>query len=396
MTCRGRRPAASPGTAAVGSGIIGPAVLVTAPAVRALGRLGRLRLLGRRLVRPFHGLVELVVAEVRLVERVAAASVGQREARRGAHVVRVHRVRPAPRGVRDGGAREDDVGAHPVDLHLGAQRGDAHELGVGQRDRRQPGAGVDQAGAQGVLVGGEPCREPLGVGVVGQAAAHDLGAQGDVARGRDVHGEPEAVEQLGPQLALLRVHGADQQERRGVGQRDAVALDVRATRGGGVEEEVDEVVVEQVDLVDVEHAAVRGREQPGAHGGAAVGEDLLEVQRPGDPVLRRPDRQLHQPHRASLAGRVGGERSVGALLAGVEVDREAVTGDDLDRRQQRRERPDDRRLRRALLPAHQHAADARVDRGEHEGQPQVLVADHGREREGQRVSSRRGSRVGRP
>ena len=35
---------------------------------------------------------------------------------------------------------------------------------------------------------------------------------------------------------------------------------------GGVEQQVDEVVVQQVDLVDVEHAAVRGGEQAGLVG----------------------------------------------------------------------------------------------------------------------------------
>ena len=79
----------------------------------------------------------------------------------------------------------------------------------------------------------------------------------------DLDGEPEAVEQLRAQVALLGVHRADQQEARGVGDGDAVALDVLAAQRGGVEQHVDQVVGQQVDLVDVEHAAVGRGEQAG-------------------------------------------------------------------------------------------------------------------------------------
>ena len=167
-----------------------------------------------------------------------------------------------------------------------------------------------------------------------------------------------------------------------MGERDPVALHVGAPGGGGVEEEVDEVVVQQVDLVDVEHAPVRGGEQTGLHRAAAVGEDLLQVQRADQPVLGGPDRELHEPCRTPLDGRVGAERAVRALLARLDVDPEAVTRAHGDLGQQRRERPDDGRLRRPLLPAHQHAADPGVDGREQQGQPQVRVADDGREGEG--------------
>ena len=43
-----------------------------------------------------------------------------------------------------------------------------------------------------------------------------------------------------------------------MGHRHAFPLDVGATHRGGVQQQVDQVVVQQVDLVDVEHPAVRG------------------------------------------------------------------------------------------------------------------------------------------
>ena len=74
----------------------------------------------------------------------------------------------------------------------------------------------------------------------------------------DVQADP--VGELRPEIALLGVHGADQHEAR----RMAIETPSRSTRvdahGGGVEQHVGEVVVEQVDLVHVEDAAV-GRGQ---------------------------------------------------------------------------------------------------------------------------------------
>ena len=84
----------------------------------------------------------------------------------------------------------------------------------------------------------------------------------------DVDAQPEAVEQLRAQLALLRVHGAHQHQPRRVRQRHALALDGVDAHRGGVEEHVDEVVVEEVDLVDVEEVAVGGGEQARARNGA--------------------------------------------------------------------------------------------------------------------------------
>ena len=153
------------------------------------------------------------------------------------------------------------------------------------------------------------------VGLERQPPAHHLDPRVDVARGPHLDGQPEPVEQLRAQLALLRVHRADQQERRRVRHRHAVALDVRAPHRGGVEQQVDEVVVQQVDLVDVEHAAVRVGEQPGLVGAHALGQRALQVERPDQPVLGRADRQLDQPGRAGAPRPRRTRRPCGAVRA---------------------------------------------------------------------------------
>ena len=102
--------------------------------------------------------------------------------------------------------------------------------------------------------------------------------------------------------------------------RDRVALDVADAHRGGVEQDVDEVVGQQVDLVDVEHAAVRARQQPGLEG-ALAGQRAAEVQRAHEAVDRRADRQLDERRRALLHDGVrlhhpSGARSPGAKQNG--------------------------------------------------------------------------------
>ena len=81
---------------------------------------------------------------------------------------------------------------------------------------------------------------------------------------------------------------------------------------GGVEQQIDEVVVQQVDLVDVEEAAVGGGEQPGLEGLHAFGQRAFEVEGADEPVLGRADRQLDEPGRAAASRRAGGVRAVRA------------------------------------------------------------------------------------
>ena len=83
-------------------------------------------------------LVEGLARPSRLVERVAAAPVRQREPRGGPHVLLGHRVGAPPCRVRRRRAGDHEVGAHAVDVERRAHRRDPAQLGVGQRTRRQP------------------------------------------------------------------------------------------------------------------------------------------------------------------------------------------------------------------------------------------------------------------
>ncbi len=221
---------------------------------------------------------------------------------------------------------DDQVRAHAVHVERRADRGDPAQLGVGQHHRGQPGPRVGDPARRRRLDLGERRGEGRRIRLERHPPAHDLDAGVDVARRPDLDGEPEPVEQLRPQLALLRVHRPDQQERRGVRHRHPVPLDVRAAHRGGVQQEVDEVVVQQVDLVDVEHAPVRLGEQPGLVGADALGQRALQVQRPDQPVLGGADGQLDQPRRARVPGR-GRRREQGQAVPPAHLGVGAVVAD---------------------------------------------------------------------
>ncbi len=168
--------------------------------------------------------------------------------------------------------------------------------------------------------------------------------------------------------------------------RHPVTFHVGDTEGGRVQQQVDEMVVQEVDLVDVEQAAMGGGEQPRPQRGDAFGERPVEVDRSGDPVLRGADRQLHQARRPGARPRLRWMRAVRA----VGVNRGRVTGEPaagyhVHRWEQRGEPSDRGRLGRALLAADEDPADRRGHRVEDEREPQVVHAHH----RGQRVGRHR-------
>src|SRR2546430_11213953 len=142
--------------------------------------------------------------------------------------------------------------------------------------------------------------EAVGVAFPACALLDDRYALVQVADAFDVDTEPEAVEQLRPQLALLRVHGPDEDEPRRMRDRHALALDWVDAHGGGVEKHVNDVVVEKVHLVDVEDVAVGLGQDSGLETARAFFERGLEVDGPDHTVLGGVDGQLddsHPPHR---------------------------------------------------------------------------------------------------
>ncbi len=248
---------------------------------------------------------------------------------------------------RAGRLGHDDLAAVPRDLELrgdpGAQRqGVIAEPHIGDRLacglQRVPALAVE-SGAPVQPRGGRPDALLLEA----QDRPQDLATHQRVEfrAHRDQQAEP--VEELGAQRAFLGVHGADQ----GEGQRDlrlvqALALYGQQAGGDHVEDEVDDVVVQQVDLVDVEHAlSTRLFEQSGL-GLGLPGHQGVDPPAPDDPVVGHVHRQRHRQLAVHHAG----------------------------------ERPYDRRLGCATLPADQHPAHGRHHVRDLESTSQSVLPDH--------------------
>ena len=247
--------------------------------------------------------------------------------------------------------RAHEVTADTVEVELRADRRDPHQLAFGDRYR------ADECPSRGDAL--RQC--PLGLGPLSgerrrrrvevHSPAHDPSARLHVARTGDLHAEAEAVEQLRAELTLLGVHGAHEQEARVLHDADPIALDGHLTRGGSVQQGVDEVVAQQVDLVDVEHAAVGAAEQAGLDT-VIAGQGGAQVEGPDQPVQRRTERQLHQRGRGVGSGRPpehGCQRAHG------------------------------RRLRGAPFTPHEHAPDHRVHGAHEQRLHEVLLTDDRRQ-----------------
>ncbi len=98
--------------------------------------------------------------------------------------------------------------------------------------------------------------------------------------------------------------------------RDALALDGVLPHRRGVEEHVDDVVVEQVHLVDVEDVAVGLGEDARLELLLTALDRRLDVDRADDAILGRVDGQLDDAHPAAPARqRVATRHALGALRA---------------------------------------------------------------------------------
>ena len=128
-----------------------------------------------------------------------------------------------------------------------------------------------------------------------QASFNQLGAHGEIPLAVDLHNQAESVEKLGPQIALLRVHGAHQHKPCWMGITDTLTLHCVDAHGGAVKEHIDDMVVQKIDLIHIEDVAVGLGQQSRLKDLFAFFDGLLHVQRADHPVFRGADRQFNHP-----------------------------------------------------------------------------------------------------
>src|SRR5579885_3621941 len=97
-------------------------------------------------------------------------------------------------------------------------------------------------------------------------------------------------------------------------ERHALALHRVDTHRRRVEQDIDEMIGEQVDLIDVENAAMRRREQPWLKRAPPLAQSTLEIESAQHTILGGPQRQInerygHFDNLASLRVYPGGIRA---------------------------------------------------------------------------------------
>ncbi len=134
------------------------------------------------------------------------------------------------------------------------------------------------------------------------------------------------------------------------------------------------MILEQIDLVDIEKAAMRARQQTGLERLDAGRQRALEIERADDAVLGRTQRQIDEGDRDLRPGRAWSAILIPPLARG-------------DRRQKRGERAHRRRLARPPIAEHHHPADPRIDRGDQQRLLHLVLADDRGKRKGMRMAN---------
>ena len=227
--------------------------------------------------------------------------------------------------------------------------------------------------------------EALRVAFVRHAALHDRHALPRVGDAVHVHTQRKAIQELRPEVALLGVHGADQDEAGRVAEADPLPLHHVHAHGRGVQQQVHDVIVQQVDFIHVEQAAVGRGQHARLEMALAVLDGLLDVQRAHHAILGGADGQVHEAG-ATLRDRqrFTARQPIPAVVAqGVDaagVAGERTVGDHLDLGQQVGQGARRGGFGGAALAADQHAADRVADGIQDQGPLHALLADDGGER----------------
>src|SRR6202521_1766594 len=195
----------------------------------------------------------------------------------------------------------DQVGPMPVHLEADVELGERAKDPGRHDDMREANDRLgDPRPNLGILLG-EPLAEFGRVRFPFLPPLDDLDPLPDVLDAFDIDRQTESVEQLRAEVAFFRVHRPDQDEACRMPDRNTFALHHVYTHGCGIQQHIDQVVVEQVDLVDVQDVAVCLGQDARLEAALAALDCGLDVDRPDDPVLRGVDRQLDDTHAASGA-----------------------------------------------------------------------------------------------
>lgn len=179
--------------------------------------------------------------------------------------------------MRYGGSQNDDIPAMAVDLHACRELADRAEILLGVLNFGNQGAGAGNTFGKSVLRCSPRLAKFHRVTLVLEGALQDSHALGRAVDACDIYAKGETVQQLWTQLPLFRVHRADQNEASWVAERNALALDYVDSHGGGIQKQIHDMIVEQVDLVDIEQTAIGRGQDAGLEATLALFYRLFDI-----------------------------------------------------------------------------------------------------------------------
>mmetsp|Transcript_6747 Transcript_6747/g.15782 ORF Transcript_6747/g.15782 Transcript_6747/m.15782 type:complete len:221 (+) Transcript_6747:1570-2232(+) len=191
------------------------------------------------------------------------------------------------------------------------------------------------------------------------------------------------------QLGLLGVEGRDEERLARVPHADALSLHVHVALGHHTQEDVGELCVEEVDVIDVQHAAMRLGQQSRLEHGLALLHRLLHIHGPEEAIIEHIQRHLDKGALHNLPLEIGerlalrlelrAEEIVHVKAVGISVERVAL--DALDGREQPVQRPGHHRLPCATTSSNDNTSHVRVHCSKKQRSLDWGLADDERHRE---------------
>ena len=114
----------------------------------------------------------------------------------------------------------------------------------------------------------------------------------------------EAIEQVIADRAFLRVVGGNQQWAAGVAEAQSLPLHLVLTTAHSRQHQVDDAVIQQVELVDIEHATVGFRQEPRLEHSTAARQGSGNIHGTDEPIFGDAQRDLHEGCRQHAGGKL--------------------------------------------------------------------------------------------
>jgi hypothetical protein len=273
----------------------------------------------------------------------------------------------------------------PVDLKRETQLSNTHQestidLATGQQFLRSR-----YSLSQLVLLIGHRGLKGFGVIIEALASFDYFDTLIEIRNRRDLSVESETIEKLRPQFTFFGIARAYEHEPSGMAGGNAFAFDYVTARRRRVKQDIYDMIVEQINFVDVEEAAIGAGQQSGLECLHSFNERALDVQGSAHPIFGCPKWEIDNRNRAAHTVQLTVARQLdGAVLAqlvhSIGVAAVVAALNFVDWGKQIGQRANGGRLPRSAMTHNNDATDVRVNDAQQQREFHLLLTDDPRER----------------